>query len=128
MIRVLLDTHAFLWGGTDDVRLSAGARRAMTNAGEIFLSLASCWEMAIKVSTGKLALTKPVEHFITGQLALNPFFLRPVGLDDVARVATLPFHHRDPFDRMLAAQAINDGLTIVSADPIFRKYGVKRVW
>jgi PIN domain nuclease of toxin-antitoxin system len=62
------------------------------------------------------------------QLGLGGFQLLPVDLDDVARVATLPFHHRDPFDRMLAAQALNDERTIVSADPVFRKYGVKRVW
>ena len=127
-MRLLLDTHAFLWGVTDDPRLSLRARRAMADASEIFLSIASCWEVAIKVSSGKLTLVKPFERFIPEQLGLNPFLLLPIDLDDVARVATLPFHHRDPFDRLLAAQALSDDLTLVSADPVFRKYGVKRVW
>lgn len=127
-MRVLLDTHAFLWGVADDPRLSLGARRAIADATERFLSIASCWEIAIKVSCGKLTLPKPFEKFIPEQLELNPFRLLPIDLDDVARAGALPFHHRDPFDRMLAAQALNDELTIVSADPVFRKYGVKRVW
>ena len=84
--------------------------------------------MAIKVSRGRLTLPKPVERFVPEQLGLNAFQVLPIDLDDVARVATLPFHHRDPFDRMLAAQALSDELAIVSADPIFRKYGVKRIW
>ena len=127
-MRVLLDTHAFLRGVTDDPRLSLRARRAMAGASEIFLSMASCWEIAIKVSSGKLTLPKPIERFIPEQLELNPFFLLPIDLDDLARVATLPFHHRDPFDRLLAAQALGEELTLVSADPIFKKYGVKRIW
>lgn len=127
-MRVLLDTHAFLWGVADDPRLSLGARRAITEASERFLSTASCWEIAIKVSRRRLTLEKPIERFIPEQLELNPFQLLPIDLDDVVRVATLPFHHQDPFDRMLAAQALNDELTIVSADPVFQKYGVKRIW
>lgn len=127
-MRVLLDTHTFLWAVADDPRLSTKARQAIADATETFLSLASCWELAIKVSSRKLTLPKPLERFIPEQLGLNPFQLLDIDLDDVARVATLPFHHRDPFDRLLVAQALSDELTIVSADPIFRKYGVKRVW
>jgi PIN domain nuclease of toxin-antitoxin system len=126
--RVLLDTHAFLWAVADDARLSPRARRAISDAGERFLSLASCWEMAIKVSLRRLALKKPVDTFVFEQLGLNPFRLLPIELDDIAHVSTLTLHHRDPFDRLLAAQALGEDLTIVSADPIFRKYGVKRIW
>jgi PIN domain nuclease of toxin-antitoxin system len=127
-MRVLLDTHAFLWGVADDPRLSAPGREAIADASERFLSIASCWEMAIKASRGRLTLEKPIEKFIPEQLERNPFRLLSIDLDDVARVATLPFHHRDPFDRLLIAQALNDELAIVSADPILGKYGVKRVW
>lgn len=127
-MRVLLDTHAFIWGFLDDPRLSLAARRAITEAPDRYVSIASCWEMAIKVSRGKLTFAKPLDRILPEQLGLGGFQLLPVDLDDVARLATLPFHHRDPFDRMLVAQALNDELTIVSADPVFRKYGVKRVW
>jgi PIN domain nuclease of toxin-antitoxin system len=126
-MRVLLDTHAFLWWVEDDPRLSLAARKAITDATEGLLSIASCWELAIKVSRGRLALSKPIER-LAEVLGGSEFQLLPIDLDDVARVATLPPHHRDPFDRMLIAQALGDGLTIVSADPVFKKYGVKRVW
>jgi len=127
-MRVLLDTHAFLWWADDDRRLSARARQAIADAADAFLSVASCWEIAIKVSRGRLTLPKPVERFLPEQLGMNRVQLLSIDLDDVARVATLPFHHRDPFDRLLAAQALGEELTLVSADPVFRKYGVKRVW
>ena len=127
-MRVLLDTHAFLWWADDDRRLSARARQAIADAADAFLSVASCWEIVIKVSRGRLTLPKPVERFLPEQLGMNRVQLLSIDLDDVARVATLPFHHRDPFDRLLAAQALGEELTLVSADPVFRKYGVKRVW
>jgi PIN domain nuclease of toxin-antitoxin system len=127
-MRVLLDTHTFLWWVDDDARLSARARQAVVDASDAFLSLASCWELAIKVSLGKLQLPKPVDKFIPEQLAANDFSLLHIDLPDVARVGTLPFHHRDPFDRLLAAQALNDDLAIVTSDAVFRKYGLRRVW
>lgn len=127
-MRVLLDTHTFLWWVDDNEQLSARARRTITEAAEAFLSVASCWELSIKVSLGKLQLPKPVDRFIPEQLAANDFTLLHIDLVDVGRVETLPFHHRDPFDRLLAAQALNDDLAIVSGDPVFRKYGLRRVW
>jgi len=127
-MRVLVDTHAFIWGFLDDPRLSLAARRAITDAADRYVSIASCWEIAIKVSRGKLTFAKPVVQVLPEQLALGGFQLLPIDLNDVARVATMPFHHRDPFDRLLAAQALDEDLTIVSIDPIFQKYGVKRVW
>ena len=127
-MRVLLDTHVFLWWANDDRRLSAPARKAIADAADAFLSVASCWEMAIKVSRGRLTLPRPIEQFVPEQLGMNGVQLLQIELDDVARVATLPFHHRDPFDRLLAAQALSEELTLVSADPVFRKYGVKRAW
>jgi PIN domain nuclease of toxin-antitoxin system len=128
-MRVLLDTHAFLWWIEDAANLSRRARRAIGNPGnECFLSLASCWEMAIKLSLGKLRLPGAIERFIPEQLAANAFRQLAIEFRHVARVAALPFHHRDPFDRLLAAQALEERCAIVSADPIFRKYGVTRIW
>jgi PIN domain nuclease of toxin-antitoxin system len=124
---LLLDTQAFLWWVTDDPRLSSRARRAIAGT-PCLLSIASCWEMAIKASVGKLDIRRPIERFFQEQLEVNGFSLLPVSLEHTAGVAGLPFHHRDPFDRLLAAQALNEQIPIVSSDPIFRKYGVKRVW
>jgi PIN domain nuclease of toxin-antitoxin system len=127
-MRVLLDTHAFLWFITDDERLSARAHTAIADASEAFLSLASCWEMAIKVSIGKLTLAAPFDRFLPDHLARNGIQLLEIDLTHAAALATLPFHHRDPFDRLLAVQAKHERLAIVSADSVFRKYGVKHVW
>ena len=127
-MRVLLDTHVFLWWVNGDARLSARARTSVRDADEVYLSIASGWEMAIKISIGKLTLASPVERFVAEQSAINYFSRLPIDLDDVGRVARLPFHHRDPFDRLLAAQALSEGLAIVSQEPVFRKYGVKRLW
>ncbi len=128
-MRVLLDTRAFLWWVEDAPALSKRARTAIANpANECLFSLASCWEMAIKISLGKLRLPGAIERFIPEQLAANAFRQLEIDFRHVARVATLPFHHRDPFGRLIAAQALEERCAIVSADPMFRKYGVKRIW
>ncbi|HMC77409.1 MAG TPA: type II toxin-antitoxin system VapC family toxin [Vicinamibacterales bacterium] len=124
---VLLDTHAFLWWVTDDRRLTKRARRTIGGT-PCLLSVASCWEMAIKVSLGKLTVPGPVDRFVQEQLEVNGFNLLPIALEHTGRVAALPFHHRDPFDRLLAAQALTEDLSLVSADPVFRRYGVTRLW
>jgi PIN domain nuclease of toxin-antitoxin system len=128
-VRLLLDTHAFLWwvGSTRD--LSRKARSAVgSGRNECFVSIASGWEIAIKASLGTLKVDGALDRFLPEQLATNGFKPLPVDLKHCARVATLPFHHRDPFDRLLAAQALDEDLAIVTADPVFAKYGVKRVW
>jgi PIN domain nuclease of toxin-antitoxin system len=84
--------------------------------------------MAIKLSLGKLELATKIERFLPEQLAANGFETLEIDLRHVLRVAALPFHHRDPFDRLLAAQALEEDLTIVTADPVFRRYGVVRIW
>ena len=128
-MRLLLDTHAFLWWIADDARLSKRARSAIASRRDTcFVSVASCWEIAIKVSLEKLKLESPVDRFIPEQLAVNSFSLLPIEFAHVARVARFAFHHRDPFDRLLAAQAVIEDLTLVSADPIFPRYGAKRLW
>ena len=84
--------------------------------------------MAIKASLGRLELAGRLDRFLAEHMAANRVQPLGVQLDHVARVASLPFHHRDPFDRLLAAQALSEGLSIVSADPVFARYGVKRIW
>ena len=126
---MLLDTHAFLWWVEDAPALSKRARAAIANPqNDVCVSLASCWELAIKVSIGKLRLKTNLERFVPEQLAANRFELFDLQLRHVLRVATLPFHHRDPFDRLLAAQALEEGVAIVSEDRVFKKYGVSRIW
>jgi PIN domain nuclease of toxin-antitoxin system len=125
---LLLDTHAFLWWVADDDRLPGRARAAITGADRVFVSVASCWELAIKTSLGRLTLSRPLDRFLAEHLGSNQFTLLPIELPHTAAVATLPFHHRDPFDRLLAAQALHEKLPLVSADPVFKAYKVKRVW
>jgi len=128
-VRLLLDTHAFLWWVSEDAKLSKAAREAIGDgANECHFSMASAWELAIKVSLGKLTVNGRLDRFLPEQLAANAFDTLHVEVDHVARVSALPFHHRDPFDRLLAAQALSEDLAIVSADPVFRRYGVRRVW
>lgn len=128
-MRLLLDTHTLLWWLANDPRLSAPAHETVANPrNDCFVSLASCWELAIKASLGKIRLANPVERFIPDELAANDFQLLPIEFKHVARVESLPFHHRDPFDRLLAAQALTERMTIASADVVFDAYGVKRVW
>jgi PIN domain nuclease of toxin-antitoxin system len=128
-MRVLMDTHAFLWWVEDAPTLTRKARTVIANpANECLLSLASCWELAIKLSLGKVRLPAAIERFVPEHLAANAFRQLAIDFRHIAKVATLPFHHRDPFDRLLAAQALEEDCPIVSADGIFRKYGVKRIW
>jgi len=125
----LLDTHALLWWVDDAPDLTGAAKGAIADANnQCYLSLASCWEMAIKSRLGKLRLTKPVERFVAEQLAANGFTLLTIELRHAAKVENLPPHHRDPFDRLLIAQAIAEKLTVVTADRVFSDYGVKVIW
>lgn len=128
-MNILLDTHTFLWFVDDNPRLSQPARVLIeSNESQPFLSTASLWEIAIKISLGKLALNQEYETFIPHHLALNGIGLLNISLEHTSAVATLPFHHRDPFDRLLAAQSKIENMTFVSADSVFDVYGVKRVW
>lgn len=128
-MKLLLDTHAFLWWVEGTPALGRRARTAVANPdNEVFFSIASCWELSIKLSLGKLRLTQRLDRFIPEQLSVNGFSLLSVELRHVLGVADLPFHHRDPFDRLLAAQALQDQLAIVTTDRVFRTYGVRIVW
>lgn len=125
---LLLDTHAFLWFVTGDSRLSRPARAALERDGtRLCISAASVWEMAIKSSLGRLSLPGPLRDYLAEKGA-EGFDLLPVDWLHAAAVERLPFHHRDPFDRLLVAQALVEGLPIVTRDRVFRKYGAKVVW
>jgi PIN domain nuclease of toxin-antitoxin system len=128
-MRLLLDTHAFLWFIMGSPNLSPRARSLVEDgANESFLSVAGLWEIAIKSSLGKLTLSAPFDALIPQQLALNGIELLAVEVAHAALVSALPFHHRDPFDRLLVAQATVEGMPVVSVDTAFDLYGVKRLW
>lgn len=128
-MRILLDTHAFLWWITDDPQLSVRARECMSGATqELFLSAASGWEIAIKVRLGKLTLPEDREAFISEQLRINAIQSLPIRMGHALHVAGLPDHHRDPFDRMLVAQSQLEGLPILSVDPQISQYDVEVIW
>lgn len=120
--RLLLDTHVWLWWQVDHPRLGPLARHAIAAAAEVRLSVASVWEMSIKSALGKLSLPKGAS--IVHELELDGFLPLPIELEHAVRVGELPPEHRDPFDRMLVAQASIEGLTLVTADPHLRRYGV----
>ena len=128
-MRLLLDTHAFLWFIMGSERLSGKAKGLIEHYGdERLLSTASLWEMAIKLSLSRLSLAQPLDVLIPEQLRLNGINVLSIELSHIAVVVTLPFHHRDPFDRLLVAQSIVEGLPIVSADVALDAYGVNRQW
>jgi PIN domain nuclease of toxin-antitoxin system len=124
---VLLDTHAFLWWCEDSPELSKKARTVM-KAEDCFVSLASFWEIAIKISLDKLRLPGIIDRYLADQMSLNGFEQLEISFRQIMRCATLERHHGDPFDRLLAAQAQEESLPIVSRDPAFDRYGIKRIW
>jgi PIN domain nuclease of toxin-antitoxin system len=128
-MRALLDTHAFLWFVLNDSQLGSTARAVIADPqNEIEISPASYWEIAIKISIGKYSLNEPFQPFMEQQIATNRFRILPVTVSHAAVVATLPFHHRDPFDRMLVAQAIAEQVPLLSADPVLDAYPITRLW
>jgi len=117
---LLLDTHVFLRWRLNDPRI-AGARDAIAAASEVFVSIASAWEASIKVGLGKLTLEERFEDM----MAASRFSALPIGFAHAHRVAALPPHHKDPFDRMLVAQALEEGLTLVTHDRRLALYGAR---
>ena len=128
-MRLLLDTHVFLWFVEGNSRLSKSAKdHVEDDAHDLFLSVASLWEMGVKISLGKLELPQPFAEFMQRHLALSSIELLGISPQHAYATADLPFHHRDPFDRLLAVQCLSEELTLVSADSVFVEYGVERVW
>lgn len=128
-MNLLLDTHAFLWFIAGDSRLSVRAKQEIENSENLkLISVASLWEIGIKISLNRLTLEQPFEELIPKQMEINGFELLHVQISHIAKVASLPFHHRDPFDRMLIGQCVADELPIVSSDPTFDSYSIDRIW
>jgi PIN domain nuclease of toxin-antitoxin system len=127
-VKILLDTHALLWFQAGDRRLSRAARGAIeAEDAEPVVSAASVWEMAIKASLGRLRLPAPVGAYMAERIG-GGYRVLPVSGGHAARVESLPWHHRDPFDRLLAAQALEEGWPLITRDRVFRKYGVELIW
>lgn len=127
-MNLLLDTHAFLWWIGNDSRLPQRARDLISSPdNQVFLSVVSAWELAIKIQMGKLDLRDDLDHFLPEQLQRNGFNVLPIALPHALNLQRLPKHHRDPFDRMLISQAQCEGLTVVSCDTQFRSYDVRIV-
>lgn len=125
----LLDTHGFVWFIEGNPRLSGQARLAIEDiTNNIFLSVGSLWEMAIKVSIGKLQLNQPFEIVVPQQLRLNDIALLDITVRHTVALTKLPFHHHDPFDRLIIAQAFVEQMPIISIDGKFDAYGVQRLW
>lgn len=126
---LLLDTHGFLWFCQGDPLLSVSAKALIENpANRKLVSVASCWEIAIKAGLGKLTLGEPSRTYLPNALARTGFDLLGISLAHATEVEGLPLHHRDPFDRLLIAQALIEVVPIVSGDGAFDAYGVQRLW
>ena len=127
-MRLLLDTHAFLWFLNGDPRLSKRARHAMEDeASELFLSTASVWEMAIKAGLERLTLPSSVEEYVAEKIA-EGFRILPIEWTHAAAVQQLPAHHRDPFDRLLIAQSKEEDMSLVTGDSVFKAYNIRVIW
>jgi PIN domain nuclease of toxin-antitoxin system len=128
-VRLLLDTHAFLWWITDDARLSERARRSIADrSNTIFFSAASGWEVVVKRALGRVTLLQDPERLILEQVAANAFEVLPVSLHHTLKIDRLPPLHRDPFDRVLVAQALSEQMALISGDPHIARYPVDVVW
>jgi PIN domain nuclease of toxin-antitoxin system len=128
-MKLLLDTQAWLWFVLGHTALSPAARTAIEDPNsEKLVSPASFWEIAIKISLGKYVLPQPYERFIESAIYQQGFSILPILPKHAAIVSELPFHQRDPFDRMIVAQALAEGMTLVSRDMQFDAYGISRIW
>ena len=128
-MRLLLDSHAFIWYADDSTRLSTTARNTIKDpANEIWVSAVSAWEIAIKVGIGKLKLPVSFDELFPGRLHSLGFRFLPFELMHIKEMLKLPLHHGDPFDRLLIAQVRVEGMSFVSCDPHAAAYGVPLIW
>lgn len=127
MNRLLLDTHTFIWFVSNDANLPPSIRDQIEFTEDVFLSIASIWEIGIKVNIGKLTLQGTFED-IESQLIYNNIKILPLTFSDTVQLRYLPLYHRDPFDRILIAQAINNSLILISRDSAFDAYSIQRLW
>jgi PIN domain nuclease of toxin-antitoxin system len=127
-MKLLLDTHTFLWFIDDNPLLSAKGKTLLEADNDLLLSIGSLWEIAIKLCLGKLTVAMPTEVLMIQQLTSNNIDVLSITVPQLVTVSTLPLRHRDPFDRLIIAQAMVEQLPIVSADPAFDAYSVERLW
>jgi len=128
-VRLLLDTHALVWFVDQDHLLSRPAHAAITDpANDLLLSAASIWEIAIKVGLNKRSLALPYREWIDRAMADLCVTVLPITSEYADAQTRLPYHHRDPFDRLLVAQAQVENVPLVSTDPVFAQYGITRLW
>ncbi len=127
-MKAILDTHAFLWALAGDARMSSHARDIFAGPADLSLSIASIWEILIKVQSGKLNFPRPAGPYVLSKLAENRIKSLPISIDHLLALERLPMHHRDPFDRILIAQGLEEKLPIITSDPLFRNYPVEVIW
>jgi PIN domain nuclease of toxin-antitoxin system len=127
-MKVILDTHAFLWALAGDARMSRHARDVFAGSTDLSLSIASVWEILIKVQSGKLTFPRPAGPYLLSRMAENRIKRLTITIDHLLALERLPMHHRDPFDRMLIAQSIEEDWPIMTVDPMFKQYPVRVIW
>src|SRR4030042_6126820 len=127
-MKILLDTHAFIWFVEDDDQFPESLKRIIEKpSNDIYLSIASIWEMAIKIQLKKLDIEKSIKEIIE-LVSFNGFELLPILPEHIIKLSSLDFHHRDPFDRIVIAQGLVENQVVVSKDKVFDAYGVNRIW
>ena len=128
-MRAILDTHTLIWAQDSPVKLGVSARSILSNpTHQLLLSTATIWEIGIKVAIGKLKLSLPYRTWIEKAFLDLDLIELPIELRFVDHLIGLPFHHRDPFDRMLASQALVEGIPLIGGDAMFDAYGIHRIW
>jgi PIN domain nuclease of toxin-antitoxin system len=128
-MKVLLDTHAFIWLDTQPEKLSKTAMDICQDTdNQLYLSMASIWEMQIKVQLGKLKLKVPLADMLTVQQQENDLNVLNIALTHIYQLQALPFHHNDPFDRLIIAQSVLENMTLISVDEKFKAYDVSVLW
>ena len=128
-MKFLIDTHTLLWIVTNDKKLSKTANKLYLNSENlIFVSLASIWEMAIKISLKKLSIEEPLKDFIHTQIKRNDIRILNIEPEHILLLENLPFHHRDPFDRLIISQSMSENIPLLSSDKVFDFYPIKRIW
>jgi len=127
-MKAILDTHAFLWALAGDATMSRHARDIFAGSTDLSLSIASVWEILIKVQSGKLNFPRPAGPYVLSRLAENRIKSLPISIDHLLTLDRLPMHHRDPFDRMLTAQSMEEDWPIITPDPMFKQYPIRVIW
>ncbi|MGY6528644.1 MAG: type II toxin-antitoxin system VapC family toxin [Cyanobacterium sp.] len=128
-MQFLLDTHTFLWFISDSEEIPEHLFNLLESDVDLLLSIASLWEIAIKVSINKLILPQDYQEFIGQQIKINDIEILPISLSHLNIITTLPLHHKDPFDRLIIAQGIEENITIITRDSVFDSYTeIKTIW